>query len=76
VIFDELCHGITRPSSRNELIAIAGNLISQGAEGIVLGCTELPFILVEKDIPAPLFDSTEIHALAAVEFALVGRGAL
>jgi aspartate racemase len=72
IIFEELCHGIAKPSSRDEFKAIAASLVSRGAGGIILGCTEIPLLLGEEDVPAPVFDSTEIHALAAVEYALHG----
>jgi len=70
IIFDELCHGIIEPASRDELRRVIENLISEGAQGIVLGCTELPFLIKQEDVVAPLFDTTEIHALAAVDRAL------
>ncbi len=70
VIFEELCHGVVLPSSRERFKAVTAGLISRGAEGIVLGCTEIPLLLGEGDVQAPVFDSTEIHALAAVQYAL------
>ncbi len=72
VILDELCHGnVTDVSRKFYQTAIAG-LKSRGAEGIILGCTEIPLLIKPEDSDLPLFDTTEIHALAAVEMALAG----
>jgi aspartate racemase len=70
IIFDELCRGIFKDSSRAALKAIVEDLAARGAQGVVLGCTELPLILSCADVEIPLFDTTTLHALAAVEFAL------
>lgn len=70
IIFDELCRGIFKDSSRTALKAIVADLAVRGAQGVVLGCTELPLILSAADVAIPLFDTTTLHALAAVEFAL------
>ncbi len=70
IIFEELCKGQFNDGSRRALQEICGELASRGAQGVVLGCTELPLILSSGDIPQPLFDTTALHALAAVDFAL------
>jgi aspartate racemase len=70
VIFGELCKGELNESSKAEYIAIIERLRARGAEGIILGCTEIPLLLKQGDIDMPLFDTTRIHAEAAVEFAL------
>ena len=70
VIFNELCHGQKHESSRAELLRIIDGLVSDGAEGIILGCTELPLLIRPEDTSATLLDTTEIHARAAVEAAL------
>lgn len=70
VIFDELCVGEVRPESRIRLRAIMEQLAAQGAEGIILGCTELPLLVGGADSPVPVFDTTRIHAEAAVDAAL------
>ena len=70
VIYDELCLGRTKPSSKEQYIDIIDNLIDNGAEGIILGCTEIGLLLTEKDARVPLFDTAKIHAVAAVEYAL------
>jgi aspartate racemase len=65
-----LVHGVLNPESRSKLREIIAALTSAGAEGIILGCTELPLILEQSDSPVPLFDTTTIHSEAAVERAL------
>jgi len=70
VIFGELVHGVVRDSSREKLLGVIERLTGQGAEGVVLGCTELPLLLKQQDCPQKLYDTTTLHALAAVEYAL------
>jgi len=70
IIFDELCQERIEASSRHTLIEIIQRLKKQGAEGIILGCTELPLLVQPSDIPVPLFDTTRLHAEAAVNLAL------
>lgn len=70
VIFDELCMGETKPSSRKQYISIMGHLVQRGAEGIILGCTEISLLVGDEGCRVPLFDTTRIHAVAAVEYAL------
>lgn len=70
IIYEELCLGIIRPESRSILSHLLTQLAEQGAEGIILGCTELGLLVSSQDSPIPLFDTTRIHALAAVEYAL------
>lgn len=70
IIFDELCKGVFKDSSRAALKAIVADLAARGAQGVVLGCTELPLILSAADVEIPVFDTTTLHALSAVEFAL------
>lgn len=66
VIFKELCAGIVRPESKARLLAIVDGLVSRGAEGVVLGCTEIPLIIGQKGVSIPVFDTTHIHAMAAL----------
>ena len=73
VIFDELCRGEVNPVSRQRLRLLVQRLTSRGAQGVVLGCTELPLILSPSDVEMPLFDTTALHALAGVDFALGTR---
>lgn len=70
VIFDELCVGKMNASSKKRFKQIIGKLVENGAEGIILGCTEIPLLIKQEDGNVPIFDSAEIHAKAAVEFAL------
>jgi len=70
MIFEELCVGILRRESKEILSRVMNHLVELGAEGIILGCTELGLLVGEPDSPVPLFDTTRIHAMAAVEWAL------
>lgn len=70
VIYDELCQGKVVDSSRRACLKIIAGLIERGAEGIILGCTELPLLIRPGDIPVTLFDTTRLHAEAAVKLAL------
>jgi aspartate racemase len=70
VIYDELCIGKIVPESKAYYLASMQNLTRAGAQGIILGCTEIGLLVSQADSPLPLFDTTRIHALAAVEFAL------
>ncbi len=70
VIYNELCLGILSPESKARFKEIVENLISNGAEGIILGCTEIPLLIKQEDIQVPVFDTTTIHAKSAVEFSL------
>jgi aspartate racemase len=70
VIYAELCEGRIEANSRIEFSAIAESLTSAGAEGIVLGCTEIGLLLQAKDVGVPLLDTTDVHARAAVDWAL------
>lgn len=70
IIYGELCRGKIASPSRRACLEIAEKLIERGAEGIVLGCTELPLLLRPHDILVPVFDTTRLHAEAAVEMAL------
>ena len=71
IIFDELCMGRVEPKSKSTLLEAVSELTKLGAEGTILGCTELPLILNSSDDELPLLDSTRLHALAAVDFALL-----
>ncbi len=70
IIYDELCIGVLNPASYSKFLEIISNLKLAGAEGIILGCTEIPMLVTQGDVEGPLFDTTRIHAEAAVEFAL------
>ena len=67
IIFDELCRDVVTDASRQDYLAIMRNLVAQGAEGIILGCTEIGMLIAPQDFPdAPLFDTTILHAQKAV----------
>ncbi len=70
VIYDELCLGTVKQESREQYIGIMEKLVQEGAEGIILGCTEIELLVHEGDGQFPLFPTTRIHAIAAVEYAL------
>jgi len=70
VIYNELCLGEIKSSSKEKFIKIINNLVKNGAEGIILGCTEIPLLVKQEDVEIPLFDTTTIHAKSAVEYAL------
>lgn len=70
VIFQELCLGILKEGSRSRFTQIIESLSDKGAEAVILGCTEIPLLIHQEDVSIPLFDTTQIHAEAAVEYAL------
>src|SRR4051812_11235020 len=69
VIYDELCVGVVRESSRDEYRRVMAALVERGAEAILLGCTEIDLLVGEGDATVPVFDTTALHAAAAVELA-------
>ncbi len=70
IIYDELCLGIISEESRAAYRAIMARLVAQGAEGIILGCTEITLLVSAADATVPLFDTTRLHAEAAALLAL------
>jgi aspartate racemase len=70
IIFDELCQGIVRDASRARLMEAIGRGVARGADGVILGCTEICLLLDPDRLPVRGFDSTAIHAAAALDFAL------
>jgi aspartate racemase len=70
IIYEELCLGIIKLESKEKVKRIVEDLVSMGAEGIVLGCTELPLLIKQGDCSVPILDTTRIHAEAAVEYAI------
>ena len=70
VIYDELCCGVINPASKQRYIQIMNRLVEAGAEGIILGCTEIEALIQPEDIAVPVFPTAKIHAEAAVDFAL------
>jgi aspartate racemase len=72
IIYKELAHGLVRPEARQAYVEVIEDLVKRGAEGVILGCTEIPMLVGPQDSPVPVFDTTAIHAAAAVDFALAG----
>jgi aspartate racemase len=72
VIYSELVAGQLQDQSRAGFAAVIDRLASRGAEGVILGCTEIPLLIGEADVQLPLFDTTAIHAEAALQLALEG----
>jgi aspartate racemase len=70
IIYQELVLGEIKQESRNEYIRVMETLVKKGAEGIILGCTEISLLVGENDTSVPVFDTTYIHAETAVEIAL------
>lgn len=70
VIYEELVRGVVEPTSKAHYVAIMDQLTQAGAEGIILGCTEITMLVDQTDSAVPLFDTTALHAEAAVDYAL------
>lgn len=70
IIYNELCLGVISETSRTEYRRIMKSLVEQGAEGIILGCTEITLLVNDDDTSVPVFDTTAIHAQSAVKYAL------
>jgi len=69
-IFEELGRGIVTEETKKRYLEIANELIKNGAQGIILGCTEIPLVIKEGDLNVPIFDTTLIHTQAAINFQL------
>ena len=70
VIYEEMGKGVFLPERKTEIVRIIGQLKNEGAEGVILGCTEIPILIKQQDSPIPVFDTAAIHVEAAVRFAL------
>ncbi len=70
IIYDELCLGVTKPDSALAYVGIIARLKAKGAEAVILGCTEITMIINAGNSPLPVYDTTRLHALAAVQRAL------
>ena len=70
IIYEELCLGVIHEQSRRAYQRIAAELLEAGAQCVILGCTEIGLLLKDGDVPAPLFDTTALHARAAALAAL------
>lgn len=71
VIYEELCRGRVESASRADYLRIIEDLFYQGAQGVILGCTEIGLLVKQEDTEVPLFDTTAIHARKAVNLALI-----
>jgi aspartate racemase len=71
VIYGELCLGVVSEASRRQYVDIISKLAKRGAQGVILGCTEIGLLISQKDTPLPIFDTTRIHAEKAALLALV-----
>jgi len=69
-IYNELGKGLIFPQTKQNYLQLIDRLVGQGAEGIILGCTEIPLLIKQRDSPVPVLDTTFIHSMAAVNFAL------
>jgi aspartate racemase len=74
VIYDELCLGIVSDASRSDYQAVIGRLVGDGAEGVLLACTEIELLITAGDSPVPVFPTTQLHVAAAVDLALADGG--
>ena len=72
IIYEELCLGQVLDASRDQYRRIIGRLVAQGAQGIILGCTEISLLIDPRDAPVPTFDTTRLHARSAAERAMAG----
>jgi len=70
VIYEELVQGIIKDDSRQAYVDIIAGLQAQGAQGVILGCTEIPLLVKQSDVAIPIFDTTTLHAQAAVDWSL------
>ena len=70
VIYQELCLGIIREESKEKYLEVIGKLADRGAQGIILGCTEIGLLVQQRDIPIPVFDTTLIHAKKAAQLSI------
>ncbi|MDK9763137.1 aspartate/glutamate racemase family protein [Vibrio sp. D420a] len=70
IIYDELCKGVIKEGSKQQYLAIIDKLYAEGAQAVILGCTEIALLVSQRDTQVPLYDTTEIHAKQGVEYAL------
>lgn len=76
MIFDELCNDIIVNHSREGYKRIINRLVGEGGEGVILGCTEIPLLITQKELGIPTFDSAEIHSVAAIDYATEGANSI
>lgn len=73
IIYNELVKGQFTNASKQTVIEIIKELQNQGAQGVILGCTELPILISELDVAIPIFDTGKIHAYEAIEWSLKSK---
>ncbi len=72
IIYEELVLGVIKPESKAAYLRVVDELVARGADSLILGCTEITLLIGQADCPIPVFDTTRIHAEAAVDYALDG----
>jgi len=72
VIYEELCLGKIKETSRDQYVTVIQGLLDRGAQGVILGCTEISLLITPEDVRTTVFDTTTIHAYRAVEWAIQG----
>jgi aspartate racemase len=70
IIYDELCRGVVSPASKEKYLNVVRQAQAEGADGVIFGCTEVGLLVAPADFSVPAFDTTELHARAALDFAL------
>ncbi|HYD97742.1 MAG TPA: aspartate/glutamate racemase family protein [Alphaproteobacteria bacterium] len=75
IIYEELCQGVVAPASKAAYLDIVARLRAAGGDGVILGCTEITLLVGQADFDIPVFDTTRLHAEAALDFALAERAA-
>jgi aspartate racemase len=70
ILYSELCLGEIKDLSKGKFKSVIHNLVDRGAQGVILGCTEIPLIVSQDDYAIPVYDTTMLHAVAAVDYAL------
>ena len=73
IIYEELCRGRIEPASKARYLAIIADAAAQGADGVILGCTEIGLLIAQADVALPVFDTTALHVEAALDFALTAE---
>lgn len=71
IIYNELCLGQVKEKSKKRCLEIVKHLIQQGAEGVILGCTEIPMLIGQQDVSVPVYDTAEIHAIKAADLSIM-----
>ena len=72
IIYDELCRGVVSPESKRKYLEVVALAKAEGADGVIFGCTEVGLLVAPEDFDIPAFDTTRLHAVAALSFALSG----